>query len=90
MEFSRKECWGGLPFLSPGDCPNPGIEPGSPVLQADSLQSEPPDKPSLSIIPSKSIHVVANDKILFFFMAEEYSCVCVCVSFLFNHPLIGI
>ena len=34
MEFSRQENWSGLPFLSPGDFPNPGIEPGSPALQA--------------------------------------------------------
>ena len=43
MEFSRQECWSGLPFPSPGDLPNPGIEPGSPMLQADSLSSEPPE-----------------------------------------------
>ena len=42
MEFSRQEYWNGLPFLSPGDLPNPGIEPGSPALQADTLPSEPP------------------------------------------------
>ena len=35
--FSRQEYWSGLPFLSPGDLPNPGIKPGSPALQADSL-----------------------------------------------------
>ena len=46
MEFSRQEYWSGWPFLSPGDLPNPGIEPGSPTLQADSLPSEPPGKPS--------------------------------------------
>ena len=42
MEFSRQEYWNGLPFPSPGDLPNPGIEPRSPTLQADSLQSEKP------------------------------------------------
>ena len=41
MEFSRQEYWGGLPFPSPGDLPNPGIEPGSPALQVDSLPTEP-------------------------------------------------
>ena len=45
MEFSRQEYWSGLPFPSPGDLPNPGIEPGSPALQADALPSEPPGKP---------------------------------------------
>ena len=42
VEFSRQEYWSGLPFPSPGDLPNPGIEPGSPALQADALPSEPP------------------------------------------------
>ena len=40
MGFSRQEYWNGLPFPSPGDLPNPGIEPGSPELQADTLPSE--------------------------------------------------
>ena len=44
MEFSRPEYWSGLPFPSPGDLPNPGIEPRSPALQADSLLAEPPGK----------------------------------------------
>ena len=43
MGFSRQECWSGLPFLSPGDLPDPGIKPESPALQADALPSEPPD-----------------------------------------------
>ena len=38
-----------MPFPSPGDLPDSGIEPGSPALQADSLQSEPPGKPSKAI-----------------------------------------
>ena len=44
MEFSRQEYWSGLPFPSPGDLPDPGIEVGSPVFQADSLPSEPSGK----------------------------------------------
>ena len=36
--------WSGLPFLSQGDLPDPGIEPGSPTLEADALTSEPPGK----------------------------------------------
>ena len=40
MGFSRQECWSGLPFPSPRDLPNPGIEPGSLTLQTDSLPSE--------------------------------------------------
>ena len=43
--FSRQEYWSGLPFPSPGDLPNPGIEPRSPALQIDALPSEPPGKP---------------------------------------------
>ena len=40
MGFSRQEYWNGLPFPSPGTLPDPGIEPGSPALQADILPSE--------------------------------------------------
>ena len=40
--FSRQEYWSGLPFPSPGYLPNPGIEPGSPALEANALTSEPP------------------------------------------------
>ena len=47
MGFSRQEYWSGLPFPYPGDLPNPGIEPGSPALQADALSSEPPGKPTI-------------------------------------------
>ena len=42
MEFSWPEYWRGQPFPSPGDLPNPGIEPGSPTLQVDSLAAELP------------------------------------------------
>ena len=40
MGFSRQDYYSGLPFPSPGDLPNPGMEPGSPALQADSLLTE--------------------------------------------------
>ena len=43
-EFSGQEYWSGLPFPSPGDLPYPGIKPGSPALQTDSLPSEPPER----------------------------------------------
>ena len=46
MGFSRQEYWSGLPFSSPGDLPNPRIEPRSLALQADGLTSEPPGKPT--------------------------------------------
>ena len=47
VAFSRQEYWSGLPlpFPSPGDLPDPGIEQGSPALQADSLSAELPGKP---------------------------------------------
>ena len=45
MGFSRQDYWSGLPFPSPRDHPEPGIEPGSPALQTDALPSEPPGKP---------------------------------------------
>ena len=44
MGFSRQEYWSGLSFPSPGDLPDPGIEPRSPALQADTLTSELPGK----------------------------------------------
>ena len=55
MEFSRQEYWSGLPFPSPGDLPNPGIEPGSPTLQADALPSEPPGVPTSPVGLNKKI-----------------------------------
>ena len=51
MGSSRPEYWSELPFPSPGDLPSPGIKPGSPSLQADSLLSEPQGSPSF-ISPS--------------------------------------
>ena len=48
MGFSRQAYWSGLPFPSPGDLPDPGIEPRSPALQVDTLTSEPPGKPIYS------------------------------------------
>ena len=45
MGFSRQEYWNRVPFPSPGDLPDPGIEPWSSALQADTLPSEPPGKP---------------------------------------------
>ena len=45
MGFSRQEYWSGVPFPSPRDLSNPGIEPRSPALQADGLPSKPPGKP---------------------------------------------
>ena len=47
MGFSKQEYWSGLPCPSPEDLPDPGIKPGSPTLQADSLPSEPLGNPKL-------------------------------------------
>ena len=44
MGCSRQEYWSGLSFPPPGDRPDPGIKPASPVLQVDSLPFEPPEK----------------------------------------------
>ena len=54
MEFSRPEYWSGYPFPSPGDLSNPGIEPRSPTLQADSLPAEPQGKPKNTGVGSLS------------------------------------
>ena len=55
MEFSRPECWSGQPFPSLGDLPNPGIEPRSPTLQADSSPAEPEGKPKNTRVGSLSL-----------------------------------
>ena len=55
MGVSRQEYWSGLPFPSSGDLPDPGIETGSPALQADSLLSEPPGK-----LINKKVHCEAG------------------------------
>ena len=52
---SRQEYWSELPFPSPGDLPNPGIEPRSPALQADSLPAEPQGKPKNPGVGSLSL-----------------------------------
>ena len=49
MGFSRQEYWSGVPFPSPGDLPDPGIEPGSLALQADYLPSELQGNPDLAL-----------------------------------------
>ena len=55
-EFSRQEYSSGLPFPSPGDIPNSGIKAGSPALQADSLPSEPPEKPEAEVHWHSKLH----------------------------------
>ena len=70
MIFSRQEYWSGLPFPSPEDLPNSGIEPGSPALQADVLPSKPPQ---VSLVNICKIHLpfsrkILNGKILIFLL----------------------
>ena len=59
MGFSRQEYWRGLPFPSPGNLPNPGMEPRSPVLQENSLPSEPPRKVKVKV-KSLSVQLFAT------------------------------
>ena len=72
MGFSRKEYWSGLPFPSLGDLPDPGIEPGSPVLQADSLPSEPPGKPNQETKPCGISAESSTDKTSVIAIKENY------------------
>ena len=60
MGFPRQEYWSGLPFPSPGDLSHPEIEPESLALQADSLPTEPPGKPYISIDLNICIYVYIN------------------------------
>ena len=60
MGFSRPEYWSGQPFPSPGDLPNPGIEPRSPALQAYSLSPEPQGKPKNTGVDSQPISSPAD------------------------------
>ena len=62
MGFSRQECGSGLPFPSPGDLPDPGIEPESSASQADSLPSEPAGKPKTKVYYSEKIYDRINKK----------------------------
>ena len=68
MEFSRQEYWSGLPFPSPGDLPDLGIEPGSPSLQADSLPSEPPEKPHFT---KAAAQIDSSNALLLFSIASS-------------------
>ena len=75
MGFSKQEYWNALPFPSPGDLPNPGIEPVSPALQADPLPSQSSGKPKSELLvaqpcptllcpPGFSVHEILLAKIL--------------------------
>ena len=64
MGFSRQEYWSGLPFASPGDFPDPGIEPRSPTLQSDALLSEPSGKFHIYVYMCVCIHIVLHSKLV--------------------------
>jgi len=85
MGFSRQEYWSGLPFPSPGDLPNPGIEPGFPTLEADALTS--------FLGPSCSL--LTSDLHCFSFSSVAQSCPALCdpmdcntPGFLIHHQLL--
>ena len=62
----QQEWWSGLPLPSPGDLPNPGIEPRSPTLQAESLVSEPPGKPHvITLDPPEHSQLLSLSSFLF-------------------------
>ena len=69
MGFSRQEYWSGLPFPSPGDLPDPGIEPWSPALRADALTSEP----QLTILFAEMAIVKASSIVLTLGVHKEIS-----------------
>ena len=73
MEFSRQEYWSGLPFPSPGGLPNPGIEPGSPALEADALTSEPPGKPYQ--IYMISVYCLPFCRLPFYSVVSAFCCI---------------
>ena len=75
VEFSRPEYWSGYPFPCPGDLPNPGIEPRSPALQADSLPFEPQGKPlkTVRVVDKKMLTDLEDSAMqdLFFFKYQH-------------------
>ena len=75
---SRQEYWSGLPFASPDNLPDPRIEPRSPALQADSLPSEPSEKPTYCQV----LHTLYCNRFIRFIRFIIMSC-CLTLSFLF-------
>ena len=80
MRLPRQEYWSGLPFLSPGDLPNPGIEPEPPALAGGFFTTEPPGKPNNKRPKAKSIKVkiscayilISVDSVQFFSKHTEH------------------
>ena len=61
MGFPRQEYWSGLPFPSPGDLPDPGLEPASPALAGVFFTAEPPGKPCADL--EEALHIEQSPKI---------------------------
>ena len=78
MRFSRQEYWSGLPFLSSGDLPDPGIKPRSPALWADSLPPEPPGKPYVYNIVSVS--AIKQSEAVRHTHTHTHTDICICTS----------
>ena len=79
MEFCRQEYWSGLPFPSPGDLPDPGIEAVSPALQADSLPAEPSARGSrVRYILASYLFHFGHMLLLFLFFNIDYILFAVC------------
>ena len=75
MRFSRQENWSGLPFPSPGDLPNPGMEPASsvfPEFQMGSLPAEPPLRAYLSSLPFPTGQGYTRHSFCFFFFVVNF------------------
>ena len=70
MEFSRQAYWSELLFSTPGDLPDPGIEPGSPTLQTDSLPSESPGKPVILYICIQIIDETGPTQVLLLLLSR--------------------
>ena len=75
MRFSRQGYWSGLPFPSPGDLPNPGIKPGFPALQADSLLTELQGKPRTWKQPRCPLTDEWIKKLWYIYTMEYYSAI---------------
>ena len=93
MGFLRQYYWSGLPFPSPGNLPDPGIEPRSLTLRADSLPSEPPGKPSKVRSALRVEHSSNRFSVFMKWNTREFSlCLCVFSSlslFPTPHPVWG-
>ena len=88
MEFSRQEYGSGfsrIPCPSPGDLPNPGIKPGSPTLQADSLPSKPPGKP-LYVASVPTIHYSLDEVQTNLYIISLWLLLCPLLKFLSLSP----